>query len=57
LPFVISKVTPTTKEGEEMIDPSRRTAPPSTIKATFSNLFFSTRPAIVGRNDLFERIG
>lgn len=57
LPLVLSKVTPTTKEGEETMDPSKRTAPPSTIKATYSSLFYSTRPAIVGRNDLFERIG
>jgi len=57
LPLVLSKVTPTTKEGEEATDPSKRTAPPSTISATYSSLFFSTRPAIVGRNNLFERIG
>jgi len=57
LPLTISKVTPTTKAGEETMDPARRTAPPSTIQTVFGNLFFSTRPAIVGRNDQFERIG
>lgn len=56
LPLTISKVTPTTKEGETQMDPAKRTAPPSTIVATYSSLYFSTAPAIVGRNDRFERI-
>lgn len=57
LPLTISKVTPTTPEGEAGQDPARRTGAPSTIVASIGGLFFTTRPAIVGRNDLFERIG
>lgn len=57
LPLTISKVTPTTAAGELLMDPARRTGAPSTLVATVGKLFFSTRPAIVGRNDLFERIG
>jgi hypothetical protein len=57
LPLTISKVTPTTKEGESVMDPTRRTGAPTTIQMTGSSLFFATRPALVGRNDNFERIG
>jgi hypothetical protein len=50
LPLTISRVTPTTAEGED--DPS---IPPG-VQRVSGDLFFSTRPVVVGRNDDFERI-
>lgn len=47
LPLVISRVTPRTAEGADST---------SGLQAVPSNLFYATRPVLVGRNNSFERI-
>ncbi len=51
LPPTISKVTPTTRQGDT--DPRA----PSGIQAVSSEIFFNTRYVLEGRNDSYERIG
>ncbi len=51
LPLTISKVTPTTRQGDT--DPRA----PSGIQAVSNELFFATRSVLAGRNDSYERIG
>lgn len=50
LPLTISRVTPTTREGDSLFDA------PSTIQAVQNDLFFLTHPIVVGRNNDYERI-
>lgn len=50
LPLTISRVTPQTPESEE--DPRA----PGGIQQVSGDLFFSTRPVVVDRNDDYERI-
>lgn len=50
LPYVISKVTATTPEGDT--DPSA----PSGLQPVASQIFFTTHPVLAGRNDAYERI-
>jgi hypothetical protein len=51
LPLTISRVTPTTAEGDT--DPRAG----SGIQAVASDVFFETYPVLAGRNDDYERIG
>jgi hypothetical protein len=50
LPLTISRATPLTPESED--DPSA----PSGLQQVSGDLYFATRPIVVGRNDDFERI-
>lgn len=58
LPITISKVTPTSKAGELAVNPAViGDSPPSLLQPVLGDLFLTTRPVIVDRNDNFERIG
>ena len=52
LPLTISRVTPITAAGDD--DPTAPDA--SGLQRVAGDLFFATRPVVVGRNDDFERI-
>lgn len=55
LPLTISRVTASTNQETLAMPPG--VSGPSHLKQVMTGLFFQTAPAIVGRNNAFERIG